>query len=274
MKKVLLLLIASLFATTVFAGESPWEKKLPFKSATINYEVSGMMKGEKTLYVKDYGRTSAEYIETSLTMLGMTQPQQEIIITTPDWEYTIDLVENTGIKQANPKKYLIRKFNDLSGSDQKKVSRNIEKLGLSTIEGMNGTLTKNAAKILGYKCDKATILGTVAYTISGTDMPLKIEGNAMGIAVGEVATSISKGSVPSSKFKLPEHISFEHDRQADQMIEAQATTVIQSLLKGKAPAGNALAGPGGGGENAPEMLTPEQQQQLQQMMKIFSGQDG
>lgn len=272
MKKTLLLgiVIVSLMAVSASAQDSPWDKKLPFESATITIEVSGTMKGTKTIYVKDYGRTSAEYSETVMTMFGMTQREQEITITTPEWEYSIDMAGNTGTRQANPKKYLIQEFNRLSGNQQKTVLKNIEEMGISTIQGMNGTVEKNAAKILGYTCDKAVVMGIEAYTISGTELPLKIQGNTMGIAVNEVATGIDTGKVPESRFALPANIRFENDPETDQMMQAQAANIVQSILEGKYPTPDMTGNMMGGSDQ--DQLSPEEQQQLQQMMKLFGNQ--
>jgi len=233
MKKILSLLFVLLFATSAWAVDNPWDQKLPFKSAMIEYKLSGTMTGEKIIYVKDHGRTTAEYNNTAVKMFGMLQEQKEIIITTPDWEYTIDPMEKTGTKQANFNKYLIQEFNGLSKSEQKKVVKNIEKMGVATVNGMEGSIQKKALKILGYTCDKVTISGISSYTITGTDLPLKITGNMMGIKINQVATGVTKEDVPSARFKLPAEIEFEHDVQADQMMQEQAKNIIGSLLKGR-----------------------------------------
>ncbi len=261
MKKSVSVLIVLLFATSSFALENPWDKKLPFKSATIDYKVAGTMSGEKTVYIKDYGRTTAEYSNTSMKMFGMTQQQKEIIITTPDWVYSRDMVGNTATRQANPKKFMIREFNRLSKAEQKKVTENAERFGIATIEGMDGKLQKNAAKIMGYKCDKVSLMGTIVYTISGTDLPLKIQGNTMGIKINQVATNIKKGGVAPSKFDLASNIDFVHDKQADLMMQAQAEGVIQSLLQGKRPDG--LDGDGQNGQNADFQQQYKEMQQYQ-----------
>ncbi len=60
------------------------------------------MKGTKMLYVKNYGRTTAEYSDTTVKVMGMTQQTKEIVITTPDWEYTIDLIEKIRDKTGQP----------------------------------------------------------------------------------------------------------------------------------------------------------------------------
>lgn len=270
MKKSVSVLIVLLFATSSFALENPWDKKLPFKSATIDYKVAGTMSGEKTVYVKDYGRTTAEYSNTSMTMFGMTQQQKEIIITTPDWVYSRDMVGNTATKQANPKKFMIREFNSLSRAEKKKVAENAEKFGISAIEGLDGNLRKNATKIMGYKCDQVSLMGTMVYTISGTDLPLKIEGNTMGIKINEVATNIKKGSVPASKFDLASNIQFYHDKQADLMMQAQAEGVIQNLLLGKRPGG--LDGAGQNDRSADFQQQYEEMQQYQAQQQAYEQQ--
>jgi len=276
MRKALLVLLIGFLATPVLALESPWEQKLPFESAVINYDVTGLTSGSKTIFVKDYGRTSVEYRDTALKILGMKQEQKEFILTTPDWVYTADLVADTGTKHANPTKFLTQEFNNLSRSDQKKVIGNAEKQGVSMLEGVNGTIEKNAAEILGYSCDKATMMGTVVYTIHGTELPLKVESNTMGMKLNEIATGIKKGRVDASKFELPSSISFIHDKQADQMVQAQAKTIIQHLVSGQPVVNTAPAGSQPQGMNSDEsqqnLLNPEQQQQFQNMMKVFGGQ--
>lgn len=270
MKKTLLALTLSfILATTAWALENPWDRKLPFKNATINYKIDGQMKGSKTIYVTDYGRNSAEYSDTSMTVFGMTQKQQEIIITSPDWVFTIDLTNATGTKQANPNKYLKEKFAKLSASEKKKVIKNAEQTGIAMTGEMGGEVEKNAAKLLGYSCDKATIVGTTVYTISGTDLPLKIESNMMGVNMIETATGIDKGKPAAAKFKVPSGIRIEHDPAADRMIKEQAEMTIEGLLTGTAPAAGVRPSGGGAGQDDLNQLTPEQQQQMQQMLKMF-----
>jgi len=231
MKKIIFLLIIVFSATSAFAVDNPWDTKLSFKNVIIDSKISGTMNGEKTIYIKDYGKIRAEYSNTSMKMMGMSQQIKEVIITTPDWVYTINQLENTGTKQANLEKFMTQEFNSLSKTEQKKVVKNVESLGIATVEGMEGTLEKNAAKIMGYSCDKVTMAGTVVYTISKTDLVLKMNTNMMGVKMSEAATNIREENAPSSKFELPSNIIFEHDKQADQMMQEQAKTIIQELLK-------------------------------------------
>ena len=272
MRKALIVLLIGFFATSALALESPWEQKLPFKNATINYDVTGVTSGSKTIFVKDYGRTSAEYRETAMKILGMKKEEKAFILTTPDWEYTADLVYNTGTKNVNPTKFLTQEFNQLSRGDQKKVIENAENQGITMIEGVNGTVEKNAAELLGYSCDKATMMGTVVYTIHGTELPLKVESNTMGIKFNEIASGIKKGRVDASKFELPANIDFKHDKQADEMMQAQAKTIIQHLVSGEPLVTTADSQQQEmNSDEQQQQLNPEQQEQLQNFMKMLGG---
>ena len=273
MRKALIVLLIGLFVTPALALENPWEQKLPFESATINYDVTGLTSGSKTIFVKNYGRTTAEYKETAIKILGMKQEQKEFILTTPEWKYTADLVANTGTKNVNPTKFLTEEFNKLSGGDQKKVIENAENQGITMIEGVNGTVEKNAAEVLGYSCDKATMMGTVVYTIHGTELPLKVESNTMGMKFNEIATGIKKGRVDASKFELPANINFGHDKQADEMMQAQAKSIIQHLVSGKpiVSTANTAQQQEMIGDEKKNQLNPEQQQQFQNILKMFGG---
>ncbi len=255
------------FSKLSYAVENPWDRPLPFKEATVEYQVDGTMKGSKTIYIRNYGRESAEYSDLSMSMFGMRQVQKEIEITTPEWVYHVDLEEGIGSKQTNPIKYFRQEFDRLSKSEQKTVVKNAEKYGLSMVEGMQGEVKKNAAKLHGYQCDMTKIMGSEVYSISGTGFPLKVVSNAMGMTQKEEAVKLSKGAVPTEKFALPDGIEFKSDPQVDKMMQEQAKAVIQNLLKGET-AGSAQRN---AFEQDPENeLSPEQQQQLQQMMKMFN----
>ena len=144
----------------VAAKKAPWEVELPFKAATINYEISGMETGQEVLYIRQHGKETARYRSTTTSMLGMSLKSQTVEIMTPDWVYSFDLQEGTGSKSINPEKLMIEEYNKLSASEKKKVRENGEKMGASAMSGMQGSVEENAKEILGYSCDRATIMGT------------------------------------------------------------------------------------------------------------------
>lgn len=236
MKKTLLILMLLLIlASTAFGVENPWTRKLPFKEGVVSYEISGTMKGSQTVYVKNHGATTAAYRTELTTMMGMTDESRELTLTTPDWVFTVDLEDNTGSKQINPKKVIMEKFNQLSKSEQKKLVKNSEELGIAMVGGMSGTVEKKAEKILGFKCDKVTVMGFDSYIITGTDFPMKVSGSLMGMTLSETATSIDKERVAASKFKIPEGAHISHEPDADRALRGQIDMMFQAMLAGKKP---------------------------------------
>ncbi len=275
MKRYLFILFICLYPiNNAMAIDSPWQQKLPFKNATITYTISGTMQGSKTLYVTDHGKTIAEYRQTSMAMFGMTQNQNEVIITTPEWVYTIDMLTRSGHKQTNPEKFMIAEFNKLSKSDQKKLVKNANKLGLSAIDGMQGTVEKKATKILGYTCDKVSIMGSTIYTIKDTNLALKVQSNIMGVTIKEEASSVKKGKVPTDKFKVPAGIQLTQDSQEEEMMQMQAANVVANLVAGKAPvpAGGGYGQRNQDGSHPADQPSPEQMEQMHEMMKMFGNQ--
>lgn len=268
-----LMLLASFI---VHAEQSPWDYKLPFKEATVEYKVDGSMKGSKVIYIRDYGRTSATHTNTSMSMFGIQQKQQEIVIATPEWVNSYDLIARQGSKQVNPTKLFNEEYAKLSAADQKKVMTNAEKYGVSSIEGLQGEVQKKAAKFLGYECDVTNAMGTEVYSIADTGFPLKMTSQTMGVKYSEEAISIKKGEVSDDKFSHPKGIKAVHNKQADAMMRTQVKSMINQLRSGEmsqTPRSNQSMGmPGGQPSNDPENnLSNEEMQQLQKMMQMFGG---
>lgn len=241
MKRLFLLcLIALLWAppAIVFAGNaSPWEKKLPFKSATIHYTLSGMEEGQETLYIRDYGKERATYHESASTMMGLTSKTSTIEIQTPDFIYSYDLQEREGVKTSNPQKFMIEEYAKLSSAEKKKVTENAKKMGTAYAEamadGMGGSMDikiqPNAAEILGYSCDRVEVMGGVTYLLHDTDICLKSDMNMLGMKMLMVATSVQEGNVDDKFFQHPDGIIAEMDAEAEKMVREMAGQVIAML---------------------------------------------
>ncbi|MCD6389696.1 MAG: hypothetical protein J7L69_09825 [Desulfobulbaceae bacterium] len=225
-----ILILNLLITAPALAGENPWDTRLPFKKATINYSITGTENGSETLYIRNYGKEQATYRNTTTKIFFMTTKTESIQIITPDWIYSIDLQEKTGSKSVNPTKYMIEEYNSLSRSDRKKILKNSEELGHSVTEGLQGEIKKNVTKILGYSCDKVSVMGSTIYMISGTGLPLKSETSMAGMSFQSVATGIDKGSAPANVFIPPAGIKLEHDPEADQMARTMAKQTIEMLL--------------------------------------------
>jgi len=271
-KIVLYFILLLVFPVSVMAGDkSPWELKLPFEHATINYTISGVENGTEVTYIRDSGKEVASYHTTKTSIMGMTIVNETVDITTPDWKYSFDITNGSGTKSVNPEKYMIAEYNKLSKAEKKQVHNNVEKMGSSVAEGFGGNVQQNAEKILGYSCDRADMMGTVAYSIHGTDIPLRVESNMMGMSMKIDAISVKEGKVAAKFFQLPAGIEPRLDPQSDAIAQNLATETIRML---KDPEGakelrmeavqermNAEKG----------QMTPEQQQQMEQAMQMMQG---
>lgn len=256
-----------------FAGdELAWEKKLPFKTATISYSIKGMENGKETLYIRDHGKERATYRETTSNMMGMKMTNRTVEFKTPDQIYTYDLEKHQGFKGLNPQKYMIEEYDRLSAVEKEKVRENAKKMGAAYTEGMGGQIQQNAVKILGYDCDKVEIMGgSSTYLIHDTDVALKTEMNMMGMKLTMVADSVDKGKVDDKVFEHPAGITAEANSESDKMAQnmaRQAIAMLKDPEKAKTmPMMPQLAIPGA--EMSAE--DKEMMQQVQQMMKGMKG---
>lgn len=271
MMKGLLIGAVLLLPLSVLASErSPWETQLPFQEATIHYSISGMQSGNEIKYVRDYGNETATYHTTKTTMLGMTIVDETVEIMTPEWMYELDLGKKVGTKRVNPKKYMIEEYNKLSTDDQKRVRDNAAIMGRVATEGFGGKIQQNAEIILGYSCDRSEMMGTVVYSIHGTDISLRVATSMMGMTMNVEATSVDEGSVDSTFFKLPSDIKLDFVDQADSMAHAVARQTIRMLKDPESM--KKLTDEGPMSLIMSDMkMTPEEQEQMQEAMEMLKG---
>ena len=230
MQTVLTIIAVLLLPLVAVAAENnPWERKLPFEKATIQYTLSGTENGTEALYIRDYGKESATYHKGVNTMMGRTIQSDTIRILTPDWMYTFDLVKKTGQKSVNPQKYMIEEYNKLSSAEKDQVMKNAKEMGLSMTSGMGGKLEMNAEKILGYDCDRATVMGSTVFSIHETGIPLRIDTAIGGISMHKTATEVKKGSVDARYFELPAGITPQVDPDGDAMARSMAQQTMAML---------------------------------------------
>ncbi len=275
MKKLFICLAILLISPLAMAQDSNlWETKLPFKEATISYQITGTQTGSATTYVKDFGQTSAVYRNTTITVMGFTSKENTLVITTPDWIYDIDLNSKTGSKQVNPQKHFAAEFRSLSTAEQKQFTANAEKLGMSTVDGMGGEIEKNTVKLLGYNCDKITMMGVTVYSISNSGLMLKSETDMMGMKFTEVATKIKEGATPASRFAVPAGIQVSHNSAADEMARTHVKMTIQSILDGELPSDRMKQynPPPSKQDNPNQEMPSDMKEQMEKMMKMLGGQ--
>jgi hypothetical protein len=252
------------------AGENPWQKKLPFASATVHYTLSGTQEGTEDRYFRDYGRESATYRRATTVMMGMKIVSDTIEIQDGDWLYTYDLQEKTGTKTTNPQKFMAEEFDKLTAAEKKQVEKNAETMGTGFMKGMNGKIEQNVTKILGYSCDRTSVMGSTIYMIHGTPIPLKTEMDMAGMKMASLATSFEEGKADARFFEQPAGIEAVHDQQDDQMAREMAAQMMAMLkdpdgVKKMSQQQPMMPGPGQG------MDDQENQQMMEQAGELMKG---
>lgn len=201
---LMLVITMALATTSARAEEYPFIPELPFETAVIHYQSSGMREGTGTLYVK--GEYRALEKNEATNMMGMKGPEERsLTITTPDYTYYIDYTAKTAMRSPNPVAIMKREWEKMNDEERKNVMQNMEKFGNTMALGMGGSVENGTGEFLGYKADVITVMGTKTYTLSESDILLKSESNIAGMTMSEVATSIEKNvPVSDDRFKIPE----------------------------------------------------------------------
>jgi hypothetical protein len=70
----------------------------PFRSAIVVMEGSMMADLEQVLYIDDYGRVSATWTTTEMTVFGQTMRSSSMQLNRDGWQYSVDLDERTGTR--------------------------------------------------------------------------------------------------------------------------------------------------------------------------------
>ena len=225
-----LLLLAALLLPTASAGaaENPFGHTLPFKSATVAYQITGNETGTETLHIADYGRKRARLRDSTAKFMFVTTRNHTLELIDPEWQITIDLDKKSGTKTINPVKLLNEEYNKLSAAEQKIVRRNLEKMGANAATG--ATVQYKAAKHLGHPCDVVTAAGVKSLVLSGTDVAAKVEIKTTGMQSRTVATKIdTKAAVAASKFAVPAGIKVNRDPAQDEAARRSAKATIAFL---------------------------------------------
>jgi hypothetical protein len=78
------------------------QKIFGIKSGIIEYEITGSQTGTKKLYFDDWGRKQAEFTNSTIKVGKYKKHSNLLKITKGDWQYIMDLENETGIKRENP----------------------------------------------------------------------------------------------------------------------------------------------------------------------------
>jgi hypothetical protein len=201
MKRNTLIVIALLFAFASFAQQGNYNK-YPFKTAIVEYKISGNTNGTKTTYIDQHGLKEASYTQSKTKMMGMETIENTASILIADKVYSIDFEKNTATTLKNP---YLEMFANADGD--------YIKLGEQALTSL-GYRKTGQGTVLGKSCDIWEGMNK-AWVWKG--LMLKVETKLMGMAFTEEATSVKIDvSVPASKFDIPDNIKVQEMSQGYQ----------------------------------------------------------
>lgn len=177
-------------------ASSEFQKRYGIKSAVVEYILTGSQEGTKTLYFDSWGMRQAEYTRSVLTVSGFTKPINIVNIIDGEYQYMINIDQNSGTKTRNP---ILKSLEQLK--DQKGFNEFGEQMLLSMGANKIGTET-----FLGKDCEVFEMRSTGTKLWVWEWITLKSETKSGGLEINLAATRITEGSVPGDKFKIPEKV--------------------------------------------------------------------
>ncbi|VAX18305.1 hypothetical protein MNBD_NITROSPINAE01-1534 [hydrothermal vent metagenome] len=216
-----------------FAEDDLWKIKFPFKTAIIQYDVTGNEKGSEVLYVRKGGMEMSKRHESEGKVLFMSTSTNTLEITTPETVIAIDMDKKTGTRMTNPQKFMKEEYEKLTPEEKETVKKNAEKMGMSgagMMQKMGGSFKPKAGEYLGYECDIVSFMGMTVYQMSGTPVVLKQEGSIMGMTANMVATEVKKDVVvPDEVFEVPDGVEVTFSQEQDDMNREMARKMMETL---------------------------------------------
>ncbi|NCB07793.1 MAG: hypothetical protein EOM73_06485 [Bacteroidia bacterium] len=195
MKRIFVTLIGAVafFVSTAQTNDKPY----PFKSAYVEYELTGNTTGKQTLYIDEWGWNRSETTHSATKMLGQKTETHERKITkkldTWQWvpgEKTGSKVHNQMLEEllADPN------FNMKKFSEETMKSLGFEKTGTEVVNGKTCDIYKG-------------MLGATSWIWN--NIAVKTEVKLLGTKQVMTATKIEiDASVPGSEFNIPADIKF------------------------------------------------------------------
>lgn len=169
-------------------SNSNQQQKYDIESGMVEYKVSGMRSGTKTVYFKDYGRMEVTYTDVVTKVSTVTNPEKSISLNLGDGKVrSYDLLKNEGTITDIPEEFA-----------------NISKQQAEQMKQAIGKDTGETKTILGNTCQIFDAQG-LAKTCFWNQLPLYTEAGMQGTPTmfTEEAVKLEMGPVPADKFKLP-----------------------------------------------------------------------
>lgn len=253
--------------------DNPYMESYPFKSAIIHFQTKFTEESAHNM-VNTYKLDTVMYIEgdkISKIMEGRVPAQTEegfekinsMEIVTPDYIYSIDLLNKEGVKVDNPKKYTKAAYDALSLEEKRGFHNRMKEKRIVSFDlprSVHFGKKLGTDKILGRECDiyeEIAIIGVnnndqaiipdendenkvriKTWLWKGTTIPLK--GTQEGVqktsvySLEKVATKIEENAaIPSSIFEVPSDVKITYDEYSSEFSRKKALRRFEYYKTGK-----------------------------------------
>lgn len=201
MKNISLLIVFCVLATLSAAQPTyNYQKRFQVKSGYVEYKLSGMIVGTKSLWWNDFGEKYRE--ETNSSEMVKVGKRTEIVenhslsIFDGNYYYNVNMATMEGTKLH---KNAVPDFSLLgSGLNDSEM----EQLGMGLLKGLGGKVEKKSEIVLGRSCDVTNLMGATVHAYKG--VTLRSVAKIKSYENYEEAVSFEENiSIPASKFTPP-----------------------------------------------------------------------
>lgn len=182
---------------SVKGSTSDFQKRYGIKSGVIEYIITGSQEGTKTLYFDSWGMRQAEYTRSILSVSGFTKSLNIVNIIDGEYQYMINMDQNSGTRTRNPV---------LKSIEQLKRQKGFNEFGEQMLLSM-GANKIGSDEFLGKDCDVYEMKSTGTKLWVWEWITLKSETKSGGLNINLTATRINEGGeISAEKFKVPEKV--------------------------------------------------------------------
>jgi len=277
MKRILLVAVLGLVASSAAAQQNPFKLPKNKTSVAVAYSYTGDMQGTGERAISN--DRVMERRSTTGKFFGKTSTMDTWTLITPDSSYSADLTKQTGTAAPNVLPHMAKAYDDLDGSSKQRLHQNMQDM-VQLISRAFGTQAMWSDEKLGTKtyageqCDERTFGSfSICSMQSAPAVPLHVSGSLVCVNYEETATAVKKGDPPGSDFAPPAGITFNRDTNlvnADSMARGfvkylASQELADSIAKAKAEmAKQSNASNASTTSSAPHELTPEEREQQRQ----------
>jgi hypothetical protein len=253
-----------LFARLAYSGEmdsslpNPYAITYPFKSAVIHYAIKNehghgkISKGTEVVYIK--GNELAKVTKMAVPdPEGTTKNVQTLHLFTPDYVYTVDLIEKTAEKIDNPKKYTRPAYDSLSEEEKKAFHKRMERRKIISLDLRGVGKKVGRDTILGRKCgvyksgeelSPQNLLEALeggegslykkSWIWREAKVPLRVIMSGVGWSSELIATKIEENvKIPENIFMVPSDIKVTYDKKKSEFAKREALARFELYKTGK-----------------------------------------